>query len=195
MFLPSLPCFGESNHRMSNDSTMPPPSTDSNSDAVQLSENPPFPPHLNTSDTISAGRASSPQQATELSSRNGVADRLSDEIPELPQFSVLDSKAYADKYRKYESEYTQMLMAKYFSVKNIYGGNIFEEKTMIGGETIMSSRWPCTRSYAQPMQCFHEQNNKDSAYSDKPPGEISNGDVQSEKNKCDVMQLQVTDVR
>ncbi|XP_010546229.1 PREDICTED: uncharacterized protein LOC104818362 isoform X3 [Tarenaya hassleriana] len=140
MFLPSLPCFGESNHRMSNDSTMPPPSTDSNSDAVQLSENPPFPPHLNTSDTISAGRASSPQQAvTELSSRNGVADRLSDEIPELPQFSVLDSKAYADKYRKYESEYTQMLMAKYFSVKNIYGGNIFEEKTMIGGETIMSS--------------------------------------------------------
>ncbi|XP_010522327.1 PREDICTED: uncharacterized protein LOC104800981 [Tarenaya hassleriana] len=190
---------------MTSDPTVPPPPTYSNSAAIQLSENPPLLPLLPSSDNLAAALASpsltmvpslslcclltfAEQDArvfpfqTELRSNNGVADRLPDEIPNLPHFDVLDGKEYAEKYRKYESEYTQMLLAKYFSGKNIYGGNIFEEKTMIGGETIMSSRWPCTRSYAQPTQFFHEQNNKGSAFSEKNPSEISNGFVQSGKN-------------
>ncbi|MBA0621293.1 hypothetical protein Godav_006934 [Gossypium davidsonii] len=50
-------------------------------------------------------------------------------------------------------------MAKYFSKKNFYGGNVFDEKTTIDGETILSSRWPCTRSFADPMNAFKDPNN------------------------------------
>ncbi|MBA0563540.1 hypothetical protein Golob_008515 [Gossypium lobatum] len=50
-------------------------------------------------------------------------------------------------------------MAKYFSKNNFYGGNVFDEKTTIDGETILSSRWPCTRSFADPMNAFKDPNN------------------------------------
>ncbi|KAK8604593.1 hypothetical protein V6N13_099529 [Hibiscus sabdariffa] len=50
------------------------------------------------------------------------------------------------------------LMAKYFS-KNFYGGNVFDEKTRIDSETILSSRWPCTRSFADPVNAFVDPSN------------------------------------
>lgn len=73
-----------------------------------------------------------------------------------------------EKYKKYEADYAQRLMAKYFSKKNLYGGrynwyisllyilmppflhmetstifagNIYEENTTIDDEIIKSSRY------------------------------------------------------
>lgn len=50
-------------------------------------------------------------------------------------------------------------MAKYFSKKDLYGGNIFDEKMTIDNEIIMSSKWPCTLSFADPVKSFEEQSN------------------------------------
>uniref|UniRef100_A0A0E0M2D8 Uncharacterized protein n=1 Tax=Oryza punctata TaxID=4537 RepID=A0A0E0M2D8_ORYPU len=36
-------------------------------------------------------------------------------------------------------------------------GNVFEEIT-VEGETIQSSRWPCTRSFANPVNFFRDKN-------------------------------------
>ncbi|KAI4964831.1 hypothetical protein ZWY2020_059478 [Hordeum vulgare] len=38
-------------------------------------------------------------------------------------------------------------------------GKIFEEVTIVEGETIHSSRWPCTSSYANPVNFLREKNN------------------------------------
>ncbi|KAK3406427.1 hypothetical protein EUGRSUZ_K02633 [Eucalyptus grandis] len=38
-----------------------------------------------------------------------------------------------EKYRKYEADYTQRLMAKYFSKKTLYGGDIYDEEFTIDG--------------------------------------------------------------
>ncbi|KAG5234041.1 hypothetical protein OIU76_000695 [Salix suchowensis] len=82
-----------------------------------------------------------------------------EEQPDISHFEILDSVEYVDKCKKYEADYTQRLMAKYFSKKDLYGGNIFDEKMTIDNETIMSSRWPCTLSFADPVKSFEEQSN------------------------------------
>ncbi|XP_011008513.1 PREDICTED: proline-rich protein 11 [Populus euphratica] len=82
-----------------------------------------------------------------------------DEQPDISHFEILDSVEYIDKCKKYEADYTQRLMAKYFSKKDLYGGNIFDEKMTIDNETIMSSKWPCTLSFADPVKSFEEQSN------------------------------------
>ncbi|XP_057951417.1 uncharacterized protein LOC131146104 isoform X2 [Malania oleifera] len=69
---------------------------------------------------------------------------------------------HVEKYNKYEADYVRRLQAKYFSRKNLYGGNIFDEKATIDGETIKSSRWPCTRSYADPVWGFEDLNSSSS---------------------------------
>uniref|UniRef100_A0A2C9VR91 Uncharacterized protein n=1 Tax=Manihot esculenta TaxID=3983 RepID=A0A2C9VR91_MANES len=71
---------------------------------------------------------------------------------------MLDSVENMEEYSKYETDYTHRLIAKYFS-KNPYGREIFEEKMRVGEETILSSRWSCTQSYADPVKGFEEQNN------------------------------------
>ncbi|XP_030521880.1 uncharacterized protein LOC115734980 [Rhodamnia argentea] len=80
-----------------------------------------------------------------------------------------------EKYRKYEADYTQRLMAKYFSKKTIYGGDIFDEKLTIDGEVIKSSRWPYTRSYADTVNSFEDQSWSDSASAAETAMTISNG--------------------
>ncbi|GMY15435.1 basic leucine-zipper 70 [Fagus crenata] len=60
--------------------------------------------------------------------------------------------------------------------------NIFDVNTTIDDEIIKSSRWPCTRSYADPVQGFEDQSSSSSAYSDETPTEISNGKVPVKKN-------------
>ncbi|KAF2282928.1 hypothetical protein GH714_043245 [Hevea brasiliensis] len=107
-------------------------------------------------------------------------------VPDVPQekpvahFQILDSAEIMDKYRKYEADYTHRLMAKYFSKKNLYGvyaqlaclqflnliwidypfiGDVFDERLRMGDETIMSSRWPSTQSFADPVKGFEEQGN------------------------------------
>ncbi|KAJ8752306.1 hypothetical protein K2173_003942 [Erythroxylum novogranatense] len=89
----------------------------------------------------------------EEASENGVPV---DQKPDLSHLAFLDSEEYIEKFRRYEADYTRRLMKKYFSKKNIYGGNIFDEKSTIDDETIMSSRLPCMESYADPVKAFEE---------------------------------------
>ncbi|ESQ31847.1 hypothetical protein EUTSA_v10004975mg [Eutrema salsugineum] len=169
------------------------------------SEHQPLPQKPVNSAPISAVPPSSPQATTEVvANSNGVvSDQVIDEIEEPSYFKYLDSKGYAEKYRKYESDFKQMLLAKYFSGRDPNGANLFEERTTIDGETIMSSKWPCTRfyadpdiSYPDPVQCLDEEEQEqeeqeeeeeivDSATAEITPGEISNGGIVLEKkNSC-----------
>lgn len=106
-----------------------------------------------------------------------------EEKPDLAShFDALDSEDYVEKYQKYEADYTRRLMAKYFSKKNIYGGNIFEDKTIIDNETIMSSRWPATRSFADPAQSFEDQSTNGSTSAADTPSNIANRKHVTKKN-------------
>ncbi|KAJ4972856.1 hypothetical protein NE237_006030 [Protea cynaroides] len=73
-------------------------------------------------------------------------------------FLASDTPNYTEKYKKYEADYVRWLKAKYFSRKNLYGGIIFDNEVAIENETIKSSRWPCTRSFTDPVQSFEDQN-------------------------------------
>ncbi|VVB17535.1 unnamed protein product [Arabis nemorensis] len=75
-----------------------------------------------------------------LNSNGILTDQPIDEIEEPSHYKYLDTKEYAYKYRRYESEFKQFLMAKYFSGKDPNGVDIFEDNTIIDGETIMSSK-------------------------------------------------------
>ncbi|KAL4584164.1 hypothetical protein LXL04_008755 [Taraxacum kok-saghyz] len=68
----------------------------------------------------------------------------------------MDSKEQSEKMKNLEAQYANYLKAKYFSDKDIYGGNIFEEKT-IDGMTIKISSDDCTRSYADPVGYWNEK--------------------------------------
>ncbi|CAI9261938.1 unnamed protein product [Lactuca saligna] len=69
----------------------------------------------------------------------------------------MDSKEQSEKLKNYEAQYANYLKAKYFSDKDIYGGNIFEEKTTIGGMTIRASSEAGTRSYEDPVGYWNEK--------------------------------------
>ncbi|XP_044465296.1 uncharacterized protein LOC123195574 [Mangifera indica] len=98
------------------------------------------------------------REVGEVATNSGVFDVFEKRPDSPPQhFQVLNSIDYIEKYQKYEADYNRRLMAKYFSKKNLYGGSIFEETMTINGETIKSSRWPCTRSFADPVQAFEDQ--------------------------------------
>ncbi|XAR51255.1 hypothetical protein NMG60_11005826 [Bertholletia excelsa] len=80
-----------------------------------------------------------------------------------------------NKFSKYEADYTRRLMAKYFSDKDIYGGDIFDESIMLDGDTIKASRWHCAQSFADPVQFLKDKGGSSSpSLSDTPSG-ISNG--------------------
>ncbi|KAK9926188.1 hypothetical protein M0R45_023430 [Rubus argutus] len=87
---------------------------------------------------------------------NGVDEKKPD-IDKPASFDELHSMEHIEKFKKYEADYTRWLTAKYFSKKTLYGGNIFDENMTIQDEVIKSSRWPCTRSYADPVQGFEDQ--------------------------------------
>ncbi|CAA7023487.1 unnamed protein product [Microthlaspi erraticum] len=115
---------------------------------------------------ISAVPPFSPQATTEgfANSAGVVSNQTVDEIEEPSYYKYLDSKEYGDKYKRYLSEFKQYLMAKYFSGRDPNGVNLFQETTTIDGETIKSSKWPCTRWYAgedvscvDPVQCLDEE--------------------------------------
>ncbi|KAK8925988.1 hypothetical protein KSP39_PZI018183 [Platanthera zijinensis] len=64
-----------------------------------------------------------------------------------------------EKLKKYQAAYAQRLKAKYFSNKTLNGGNdIFNHETTVDNVVIKSSRWPCTRSFADLIQNMEEQN-------------------------------------
>ncbi|KAM3275963.1 hypothetical protein ACQJBY_044378 [Aegilops geniculata] len=66
---------------------------------------------------------------------------------------------HEQKVNRYQAELAARIKAKYFSNKASDGGKIFEEETIVEGETIHSSRWPCTSSYANPVNFLLEKNN------------------------------------
>ncbi|GJM98528.1 hypothetical protein PR202_ga15551 [Eleusine coracana subsp. coracana] len=65
---------------------------------------------------------------------------------------------HGQKIKKYRAILAARLKAKLFSKKAFDGGNIFEAVTVVQGETIQSSRWPCTRSFANPEFFSRDKN-------------------------------------
>ncbi|KAF6154203.1 hypothetical protein GIB67_016455, partial [Kingdonia uniflora] len=41
-------------------------------------------------------------------------------------------------------------------------GNIFDKETVIENEVIKSSRWPCTRSFTNPVKSFEDRSRSSS---------------------------------
>ncbi|MFQ6660054.1 hypothetical protein Gotur_028693 [Gossypium turneri] len=123
----------------------------------------PSPPSISAShseSSVTLATALLPPQAQVVATAENGTLNVDDQKPQIANhFAVLDNPENIEKYKKFEADYTRRLMAKYFSKKNFYGGNVFDEKTTIDGETILSSRWPCTRSFADPMNAFKDPNN------------------------------------
>ncbi|KAJ9140598.1 hypothetical protein P3X46_031229 [Hevea brasiliensis] len=117
---------------------------------------PPSPP--SASNSQNSATPIMPPKVEDGAVKTGVPD-VPQEKPDVAHFQILDSAEIMDKYRKYEADYTHRLMAKYFSKKNLYGGDVFDERLRMGDETIMSSRWPSTQSFADPVKGFEEQGN------------------------------------
>jgi len=65
---------------------------------------------------------------------------------------------HEQKINRYQAILAARLKAKFFSKKAFNGGNIFEAETTVEGETVQSSRWPCTRSFANPEFSFRDKN-------------------------------------
>ncbi|KAG6410589.1 hypothetical protein SASPL_128651 [Salvia splendens] len=80
----------------------------------------------------------------------------------------MDNKEHIEKFKKYEAESKQYLMSKYFSDKTIFGGNIFDVKMNIDGQTITASRLPPYQSYLDPAT-FDEMINKGLSSSAETP--------------------------
>ncbi|KAL3716635.1 hypothetical protein ACJRO7_008248 [Eucalyptus globulus] len=127
-----------------------------------------------------------PQVKVDADVGDGDGDGAGDAEDRKPDPSELsqDSNDARDieKYRKYEADYTQRLMAKYFSKKTLYGGDIYDEEFTIDGEVIKSSRWPCTRSYADTVNSFEDQSCSGSASAAETAMAISNGKHPLKKN-------------
>lgn len=123
------------------------------------------------------------REVNDVVTDNGVFDAYEKKADVVPShFQILESKEYNEKFEKYEAEYAQRLMSKYFSKNNIYGDNIFDEKTTIDDETIMSSRWPCTRSFADPLQVLDDRSSSTSSSSAETPNNFSNGNHTPKKS-------------
>ncbi|KAL8481063.1 hypothetical protein ACS0TY_027010 [Phlomoides rotata] len=87
----------------------------------------------------------------------------------------MDSKEDTEKFKRYEAEFKQYLMSKYFSDKTVFGGNIFDVKMNIDGQTIAASRLPPYQSYLDPAS-FHKMISKGSSSSaETPTTSTSNG--------------------
>ncbi|XP_022134661.1 uncharacterized protein LOC111006878 [Momordica charantia] len=132
----------------------------------------------------SATHSSPPKHLADAAatSNDGLLD-AEEKKPDLSdQFEDFDDFNSTEKFKKYEADYAQRLMAKYFSKKNLYGGNIFEEKTTIDDEIIKSSKWPCTRSYADPLRGFEDHRSSCSTSTTDNHATISNGKHAVKKN-------------
>ncbi|KAL5544860.1 hypothetical protein UlMin_008644 [Ulmus minor] len=108
----------------------------------------------------------------------GNVDQKESDLP--GNFDDLYLANQAEKFKKYEADYSRRLMAKYFSKKNLYGGEIFDENVTIDGVTIKASRSPCTRAYAAPVHDSEDQ--KNNSPNTETPSNISNGKQTPKKN-------------
>ncbi|KAK4851175.1 hypothetical protein QYF36_012963 [Acer negundo] len=123
------------------------------------------------------------REVEDVATNNGVFDVSEKKAEVVPShLQVLESKEYLEKFEKYEANYTRRLMSKYFSKNDVNGGNIFDEKTTIDGETIMSSRLPFTRSFADPLQALVDQSSSTSSSTTETPNNFSNGNHTPKKS-------------
>ncbi|CAA3011849.1 Hypothetical predicted protein [Olea europaea subsp. europaea] len=115
------------------------------------------------------------QEQQGISSVNKVSDEQNKGSTKDP-FEDIDNKEQIDKFQKYEADYKRYLMSKYFSDKTIFGGNIFDVKMNIDGQTITASRLPPYQSYLDPAS-FDELNDKGptTATAETPTDSTSNG--------------------
>lgn len=74
---------------------------------------------------------------------------------------IMEADGPIEKLQRYEADYKQYLMSKYFTDKTIFGSNIFDVKMNIDGHTTTAARLPPFQSYLDPAS-FDDQNNKGS---------------------------------
>ncbi|XP_027339217.1 uncharacterized protein LOC113852986 [Abrus precatorius] len=94
----------------------------------------------------------------------------------------LDSTQCIERFRKYDAEYTQRLLAKYFTTKSSYGGNMFDEQITIDDEIIKASRLTCLRTYVDPVVGFEDQGSNGSTPPADTQANIPNGKHVVKKN-------------
>ncbi|XP_057474541.1 uncharacterized protein LOC130762735 [Actinidia eriantha] len=111
----------------------------------------------------------------DAATENGVEDAVEKKPPSIDPFEDMNSEEFIKKFSKYEADYTLRMMAKYFSDKDIYGGNIFDKSMIVDGETIRASRWHCAQSYADPVQFLKEKSTCISTSPADTRTSISNG--------------------
>ncbi|XP_024631539.1 uncharacterized protein [Medicago truncatula] len=118
-----------------------------------------------------------PKQEVERNATNNNGVFHADEVkPDLNDgLDHLDSKQCIERFRKYENEYTHRLLNKFFSGKNLNGGNSFYEEIAIGAEVLKTSRVPCFQLYADPVVGFEEQCSKGSTSPAKTQANTPNG--------------------
>ncbi|KAL8227744.1 hypothetical protein R6Q57_015328 [Mikania cordata] len=93
----------------------------------------------------------------------------------------MDTKDQSEKLKNYKARFAAYLKAKYFSDKDIYGGEIFEEKEIIDGVTIRASSEAGTRSYADPLAYWNEKFAHKDLETDTN-ADLSNGKHSTKKN-------------
>ncbi|KAF7072973.1 hypothetical protein CFC21_078034 [Triticum aestivum] len=90
-------------------------------------------------------------------SKDDVAQVVAATADCIPSLSKSEIEEHEQKVNRYQAELAARIKSKYFSNKAFDGGKIFEEETIVEGETIRSSRWPCTSSYANPVNFLQEK--------------------------------------
>ncbi|KAL7223192.1 hypothetical protein ACSBR1_024790 [Camellia fascicularis] len=144
--------------------------------SLTSSFSPSSPPSVSNSE-LSASQPTppTPSHHQDGATDNGVLDALRQNPLSLDLYADMNSKEYIEKLSKYEADHICRVMAKYFSDKDIYGGNVFDKSVTIDGETIKASRWHFFHSYADPVQFLEDE----STFSSTSPADsstvISNG--------------------
>ncbi|CAL9105732.1 unnamed protein product [Musa acuminata var. zebrina] len=102
------------------------------------------------------GKARPNEEDEEATSTMEARPSEQEHVPEI------DAAESEEKHQRYEALYSRRLRAKYFSKKALDGGDIYGHETTIDNEIIKSSRWPCTRSFADPIKYMEDQNQSSS---------------------------------
>ncbi|XP_078438906.1 uncharacterized protein LOC144709283 [Wolffia australiana] len=89
-----------------------------------------------------------PQPAPEVIMADAPLEGEREMLP-LPPWDSASAAEHREKYSRYQTAYARRLKAKYFSRKDLDGGDVFDQEMNIDGETIKAGRWPCTRSFIE----------------------------------------------
>ncbi|KAM0859384.1 hypothetical protein ACQ4PT_047229 [Festuca glaucescens] len=145
-------------------SPIPPPQLATSTDFHHTLRRPRAPPSYWTAvkleihqDSIEASHLSLPSQRVRVV-RLGILGVTMLHIKSEPGTREEEAQEHEQKVNKYQAILAARLKAKYFSNKAFDGGKIFEAETIVDGQTIQSSRWPCTSSFTNPVIFFRDKN-------------------------------------